>query len=77
MALHVSTWWQDLPYLGHAVGGRLRPAARQFITTLDRLLTALGDGPPLVSGDADSGVLARTGRTLRSNDLVMSERERR
>jgi len=65
----------SVPRQGHllAAGAVL---ARGLTDALDGLLTYLGDGPTLISGDVDSSLLA-VADDLKSEDSLLSRRSRR
>ncbi len=71
MVIHLSA----LPHLTTRVvaapSTSLQPLAVRLTAIVDQMLTALGDGPAVVSGDVDTSVLARMRRDPQPADLLM------
>ncbi len=71
MATQISTFAPQATPTQALAAMRRPPITTRLMAALDAILTAMGPGPALISGDVDSSVLARIARELRAEDFVM------
>ncbi len=71
MATQISTFAPMATPAQTSAAARRQPLATRLMAALDAILTGMGSGPALISGDVDSSVLARIGRDLQAEDFVM------
>ncbi len=77
MVTSITAVSQTAPRSEQGLASGTRRAAHHLVAALGSLLTALGDGPGVVSGDMGSSLLVRIGRDLYLEDGVAYRQGRR